>query len=349
MAAKSRIIPVSPSEEKNDLDERLEIDRNLKPTLMKPNLSEPPLIRQTSNSNVSLSRQTSASGMPLTRQSSNSAMPLTRQLSNSSMNRMRSSTDKNEYESYVNSMKNSYAVYNISSSNLDVTGGTGKAEPSKSVGLLLNYLSENIEKIKTSTDSLKTFENYTSTVLKNNFDTWTHRILKSHGWNGKSFTNKDGSFDVDACLHSLSNLYLSQRNMDDATTSSQTDEQTSVAETEKILSFLPNVLLAELKLAISSSDTSEEIISYSFRGAALLADISGFSTFAGTMCSRGVRGLNDLHEVTNGFLGHFVNIVYRYGGDGKIFLFSFNKYTFYLLFSVFSDCLCWGCFVMCIC
>ena len=35
------------------------------------------------------------------------------------------------------------------------------------------------------------------------------------------------------------------------------------------------------------------------------------------MCSRGVTGLDDLHSATNEFLGHFVDVVYQYRGDGK--------------------------------
>jgi hypothetical protein len=34
------------------------------------------------------------------------------------------------------------------------------------------------------------------------------------------------------------------------------------------------------------------------------------------MCSKGVSGLDDLREATNGFLGHFVKLVYEFEGDG---------------------------------
>ncbi len=66
----------------------------------------------------------------------------------------------------------------------------------------------------------------------------------------------------------------------------------------------------------SSSDPSK-VNSFSFNGACMLVDISGFSKFSAAMCSNGVSGLDDLREVTNGFLGHFVKIVYQYDGDGK--------------------------------
>jgi class 3 adenylate cyclase len=47
----------------------------------------------------------------------------------------------------------------------------------------------------------------------------------------------------------------------------------------------------------------------------MLADISGFSQFSGDMCSKGVNGLDTLHTATNEFLGHFVDVVYRFKGD----------------------------------
>jgi hypothetical protein len=49
----------------------------------------------------------------------------------------------------------------------------------------------------------------------------------------------------------------------------------------------------------------------------MLADISGFSKFSGEMCLKGVSGLDELREATNGFLGHIVKIVYEFHGDGK--------------------------------
>lgn len=35
------------------------------------------------------------------------------------------------------------------------------------------------------------------------------------------------------------------------------------------------------------------------------------------MCAKGASGLDDLHSATNEFLGHFVDVVYKYKGDGK--------------------------------
>jgi hypothetical protein len=60
--------------------------------------------------------------------------------------------------------------------------------------------------------------------------------------------------------------------------------------------------------------------SITFTGACMLADISGFSKFSGAMCSKGVSGLDDLREATNGFLGHIVKIVYDFHGDGELLI-----------------------------
>lgn len=62
---------------------------------------------------------------------------------------------------------------------------------------------------------------------------------------------------------------------------------------------------------------SAEVRSITFTGACMLADISGFSKFSGAMCSKGVSGLDELREATNGFLGHIVKTVYEFNGDGK--------------------------------
>ena len=43
----------------------------------------------------------------------------------------------------------------------------------------------------------------------------------------------------------------------------------------------------------------------------------GFSKFSSAMCAKGASGLDDLHSATNEFLGHFVDVVYKYKGDGK--------------------------------
>ena len=46
------------------------------------------------------------------------------------------------------------------------------------------------------------------------------------------------------------------------------------------------------------------------------------------MCSQGPSGLDDLHSATNEFLGHFVDVVYKHRGDGKIFSTNWTFYGF---------------------
>lgn len=58
-------------------------------------------------------------------------------------------------------------------------------------------------------------------------------------------------------------------------------------------------------------------LDYSFVGACMLVDISGFSKFSASMCSKGVEGLDELRKVTSGLLGQFVKAVYEHEGDGK--------------------------------
>lgn len=61
----------------------------------------------------------------------------------------------------------------------------------------------------------------------------------------------------------------------------------------------------------------------------------GFSKFSGAMCSRGVTGLDDLHSATNEFLGHFVDVVYQYRGDGERNYTRNTHSNFFLIFSFY--------------
>jgi hypothetical protein len=70
-------------------------------------------------------------------------------------------------------------------------------------------------------------------------------------------------------------------------------------------------------LTTEAALAAAEVRSITFTGACMLADISGFSKFSGAMCLKGVSGLDELREATNGFLGHIVKTVYEFNGDGK--------------------------------
>ena len=90
---------------------------------------------------------------------------------------------------------------------------------------------------------------------------------------------------------------------------------------DQVFSFCPDTLLHILRNRTdalpASPPTGGGNNSFSFHGACMLADISGFTKFSSSMCRKGVRGLDNLREVTNGFLGYFVRIVYEHRGDGK--------------------------------
>jgi class 3 adenylate cyclase len=84
----------------------------------------------------------------------------------------------------------------------------------------------------------------------------------------------------------------------------------------QVLSFCPNLVVKHVisRILIKDEDLLE-VSSSSVQAACMLVDISGFSTFSGSMCSKGTVGLDDLHKATNGFLGHFVDVVHQYRGD----------------------------------
>eukprot|EP01034_Spumella_vulgaris_P023172 gene23172-29366_t len=91
---------------------------------------------------------------------------------------------------------------------------------------------------------------------------------------------------------------------------------------DKIVPFCPDTLLRYLRsgefpppLQMGDESTDNVVPCFSFIGACMLVDISGFSKFSGAMCSQGVTGLDELRSATNTFLGHFVRTVYEYDGD----------------------------------
>jgi hypothetical protein len=238
--------------------------------------------------------------------------------------------------------------------------------------VLLNYLSFHIDAIKgQENDSLVRFEQLIEEAIQHNADPTLRRILKMHGWTGKSFNlpgryssssshlpsspvlTQDLSlssygegdmgthlFDPEHFLQALTNFYLTQKARREAEVeveggTGDSGIYATGSDYKKITSFVPNILLNHIRTVCGGDFDGEDdkvreeeggdtaplsplrVSSTSFQGAAMLVDISGFSTFAGKMCSKGVKGLNDLHGATNGFLGYFVDTVAEYGGDGK--------------------------------
>ena len=142
-----------------------------------------------------------------------------------------------------------------------------------------------------------------------------HGFTERHGW-------PTHDVDINALLQQLSNLYITMQNKHSASH----DTQNKIKNIQS-LTFCPNILFSNFPHDFSLQPTSR-----SFASAVLLADISGFSKFAGQMCLRGARGLDTLHKVTSDFLGHFVHTVYDFDGDGKhnkTISFHFISYFFF--------------------
>ena len=80
-----------------------------------------------------------------------------------------------------------------------------------------------------------------------------------------------------------------------------------------IKSFCPNILHSTLA-------NSRELTcrSFEFKGACMLADISGFTRLSRLLEEKGGQGLDDLRRYTTRFLSKFIYIVYSFGGDGNV-------------------------------
>jgi class 3 adenylate cyclase len=123
----------------------------------------------------------------------------------------------------------------------------------------------------------------------------------------------------------LTNLYLHVKNLYDHDTKIVDLEHSTRVESGpmQIYSFFPDTLLDFIgqnthlfnKNIDPNNIKEEDVPCVHFKGCCMLADISGFSKFSGEMCAQGLSGLDKLTEVTNGFLGDYVKIVYQYRGD----------------------------------
>ena len=185
------------------------------------------------------------------------------------------------------------------------------------VDKLIDYLAAHLATLFGRDDVLNKFEALTQEVLSNCGDPDLHRIIKEQGWTGRHFqlAFEPPFIDAQSCLNALSNFYF-KINYRAAVGESTLKSDFDVNELDQILPFCPDVLVTYLKKEPLTSDTLGPR-RLTFTGACMLADISGFSKFSGAMCSKGVSGLDDLREATNGFLGYFVKQVYEYEGDGK--------------------------------
>lgn len=201
------------------------------------------------------------------------------------------------------------------------------APPKVPVEALLNYLSENIDKIKVGSLELLRLEELTSELLAVNQEVIIMRILKDNGWIGSRYQTYGDhqTLDVQLLLQALSNYYLRVKKLKISTSLfNLLGPDVDSRGLGKIVPFCPDMLLSYLRhnqfpptdLKASSFKNIDSVPCISFTGACMLVDISGFSKFSGAMCSKGVHGLDELRHATNGFLGHFVRIVYDFDGDG---------------------------------
>jgi hypothetical protein len=184
------------------------------------------------------------------------------------------------------------------------------------VDKLINFLTEYHTLFPVHPEKLKEFEKLTAEVLAQCGDPELHRLMKQEGWMGAHFqlSIEPPFIDSQSCLNALSNYYLKINSTPVINELSAMGEIDS-HNLDQILPFCPDILAEYLKRhPIKSGCLEPRRISFS--GACMLADISGFSKFSGAMCSKGVSGLDDLREATNGFLGYFVKQVYEFEGDG---------------------------------
>jgi hypothetical protein len=158
------------------------------------------------------------------------------------------------------------------------------------------------------------------------------RVLKAYGWTGTRFSYEKKLFDRNKFLQAVSNIYLKfQYNKNPYISSEMMNPNdpdntaNNINHFEKLAAFSPDLVVECLEKNPSILLSSEILpMSYSFVGCCMIVDISGFSKFSAAKCSKGVKGLDELRNITNGLLGQFVKSVYEHEGDGKLlFLFIF--------------------------
>ena len=200
-----------------------------------------------------------------------------------------------------------------------------------------------MEALKCDSHKLKEFEELIKELLlmpnvTNDFNLLN--VLTSNGWTGTRFRcSPIVALDPNSLFLAFLNLHLRTnfdktpnqnniyRNKSNFRRRSNVNDILDISDSndsdpyfDMVKSFCPDILLTHLL----SRPVEEPILQESastFHAACMLVDISGFSKFSSSMCSKGVTGLDDLHKVTNDFLGHFVDVVYQYHGDGKLHFF----------------------------
>lgn len=165
---------------------------------------------------------------------------------------------------------------------------------------------------------LKHLSELATETLKIYKDPSFKRILRSFGWSGSRFQGQQ-HFPVEKFLQALSNLYLKGQLKEKQEFFVESFmENDGINYLEKIASFLPDIVIECLRNKAGVCMGSELCpASYTLQGACMIIDISNFSKYSASMCSQGMKGLDELRKVTSGLLGLFVKSVYEHDGDGK--------------------------------
>lgn len=156
-------------------------------------------------------------------------------------------------------------------------------------------------------------------VVSTSHDGELLRCLKSNGWTGTRFAyNQEFPFDFPQLLQSLLNLYLKQMTTKHSVSMKNIFQLGDMNGIMQLFSFVPNQVMNYISNNPYWFQEQSKVHKWSFVGACVLIDISGFTAFSGEMCSQGVAGLDELRQVTDEFLGKYVDMVYQFGGDGEL-------------------------------
>lgn len=189
------------------------------------------------------------------------------------------------------------------------------------ISLLYNFLSENGEDILLDPMLLKQFETMSLEAIDHGQEVSALKeILIQHGWVGTQYSLSE--LDIESLTQMLGTLYLTRVVQPKMLAEEQADFDANpeifAQEDSLVKSFTPNSLLHIISADILYELFSEmKVKCVKVYGACLLADISGFTKMSARHCQDGSRGLDKLHQATNGFLGALVRTVYSYGGDGN--------------------------------
>jgi hypothetical protein len=236
-----------------------------------------------------------------------------------------------EFASYNESSKSQDAVVPANETSTSKEGGPTEEyqeerTPAQHIKLFLNILAGLIgHQDDAIVPDLTALEECTVQSLEEITEPEYLLLLKQYGWMGIHFN--PAPFKTAAFLQQLmkagQNFYL--KFYQEVQMFTPTNKRRSDASlTDFVIPFCPDILVdfihenegKEEAEASAKDEHRSQVRSFTFQGACVLADISGFSSFSGAMCLKGVNGLDELREATNGFLGHFVQLVYEFGGDG---------------------------------